>query len=43
MIEDVEDDVDELLGSDFSKSAAINFDKIDNENGGVHPLSKFLN
>ena len=35
VIEDVEDDVDELPDSDFSKSAARVFDKIDNGKAGV--------
>ena len=34
--------VDELPDSDFSKSAAIIFDNIDNEKDGVLPLSKFV-
>ena len=42
VIEDVEDDVDDLPDSDFSKSAARVFDKIDNRKYGVLPLSKFV-
>ena len=42
MIEDVEDDVGELTDSDFSKVAAIIFDKIDNGKDGVLTLSKFV-
>ena len=42
VVEDVEDDVDELLDSDFSKAAAIVFDKIDNGKDGVLPSSKFV-
>ena len=42
MIEYVEDDVDELLDSDFSKAAAIIFDKIYNGKDGVLLLSKFF-
>ena len=38
MIEDVEDDVDELSGSDFSKATAIISDKIENGKAGVLPL-----
>ena len=37
MIEYVEDDVDEVPVSDFSKAAAIIFDKIDNGKGGILP------
>ena len=37
MIEDVEDDVDELSDSDFSKAATIVFDEIDNGKAGVIP------
>ena len=40
MIEDVEDDVYELPGSDFSKAAAIIFDKINNVKDGVLPAGK---
>ena len=42
MTEDVEYDVDELPDSDFSKDAAIIFDKIDNEKDGVLQSSKFV-
>ena len=42
MIEDVEDDVDELPDSDFSKSTARVFDKIDNGKDGILPSSIFL-
>ena len=42
MIEDVEDDVDEIFGSDFSKAAARVFDKIDNGEAGVLLSSKFV-
>ena len=38
----MEDEVDELPDSDFSKDAAIIFDKIDNEKDGVLTLSKFF-
>ena len=38
----MEDDVDELTDSDFSKSAVIIFDKIDNVKDGVLPSSKFV-
>ena len=41
-IEDVEDEIDELPDSDFSKSATIIFDKIDNGKDGVLPSSKFV-
>ena len=41
MIEDVEDDIDEIPDSDFSKSAVRVFDKIDHVKAGVLPLSKF--
>ena len=41
--EDVEDDVDELPDSDFSKATAILLDKIDNSKDGVLPSSKFVN
>ena len=41
MIEDVEDDINELPDSDFSKSAVRIFDKIDNGKCGVLPSSKF--
>ena len=40
-VEDVEDDVDELPDSDFSKTAARVFDKIDNGKDGVLPSSTF--
>ena len=36
----MEDDVDELPDSDFSKSATRVFDKIDNRKDGVLPSSK---
>ena len=42
MIEDVEYDVDEHFGPDFSKDAARVFDKIDDGEAGVLPLSKFV-
>ena len=42
MIKDVEYELDEHPDSDFSKSAAIIFDNIDNEKDGVLPLSKFV-
>ena len=42
MIEDVEDDVNELPGSDFSKNATGVFDKIYNGEDGVLPSSKFV-
>ena len=38
----MEDEVDELPNSDFSKSTAIIFDKIDNKKYGLLPLSKFV-
>ena len=40
VMEDMEDDVDELPDSYFSKAAAIVFDKIDNGKNGVLPSSK---
>ena len=42
MMEDVEDGVDELSDSDFSKAIAILFDKKDNGKDGVLTLSKFV-
>ena len=42
MIEDMEDDVDELPDSDFSKAAVIIFDRIDNGKDGALPLSKYV-
>ena len=42
VIEDVEDDVNELPDSDFSKAAARVFDRIDNGKAGVLPSSKFF-
>ena len=42
MIEDVDDDVDELPDSDFSKAAARVFDKIDNGKAGFLPSSTFF-
>ena len=42
MIEDVEDNIDELPVSDFSKAAAVIFDKIDNGKDGVLPSSNFV-
>ena len=42
LIEDVEDDVDELPDSDFSKSAARVFYEIDNRKADVLPLSNFV-
>ena len=41
-MEDVEDNVDELLDSDFSKAAVRVFDKIDNGKDGVLPLKSLL-
>ena len=41
MIEDVEDNVNELPDSDFSKVAAIVFDKLDNGKDRVFSSSKF--
>ena len=41
MIEDVENDVDELPDSDFSKAAARLFNRIYNGKAGVLPSSKF--
>ena len=38
----MEDDIDELPDSDFSKAAARVFDKIDIGNDSVVPLSKFF-
>ena len=38
----MEDDIDELPDSDFSKSPAILFDKIYNGKAGVLPSSKFV-
>ena len=37
VIEDVEDNVDELPDSDFSKAAARMFDKIENRKDGILP------
>ena len=42
MIEDVEDDLDELPDSDFTKAVAIIFDKIDNGKDVVLPSSNFV-
>ena len=42
VIEYVEDDVDELPHSDFSKAAARLFDKIDHGKASVFPSSKFF-
>ena len=42
VIEDTEDDVDKLPDSDFSKAAAIIFDRIDNGKSIVLLLSKFV-
>ena len=43
MIEYVEDDVDELPDSDFSKASRTRvFDKIDNGKASALPLSKFV-
>ena len=42
VIKDVEDDINELPGSIFYKSAALLFDKIDIGKAGVLPLSKFV-
>ena len=41
VIEDVEDEGDELLDSDFFKSFTRVFDEIDNWKAGVLPYSKF--
>ena len=38
----MEDDVDEILDSDFSKAAAIVFDKVDYWKDGFLPSSKFV-
>ena len=38
----MEDDVDEIPDSDFSKAAARVFDKIDNGKYGILPSSKFF-
>ena len=38
----MEDDADELPGSDFSKAATRVFDKMDHGKAGVLPLSKFF-
>ena len=40
VIENVEDDIYELPDPDFSKSAAIEFDEIDNGEAGVLPSPK---
>ena len=40
MIGDVEDDVDELTDSDFSKAVTGLFDQIDNGKDGVFPSPK---
>ena len=42
VIEDVEDDIDELPDSYFSKTAARVFDEIGHGKASVLPLSKFL-
>ena len=42
MIEYLEDDVDEIIDSFFSKVATIIFDKIDNRKYGFFPSSKFF-
>ena len=42
MIENVEDDVDKLPNSDFSKAAARVFDKIESWDDGVLTFSKFV-
>ena len=42
MVEDVEDDIDELPDSDFTKAVAIIFDKIDHGKDGALPSSKFV-
>ena len=42
MIEDVEDNINELPDSDFSRAAAIIFDNIDHGKDGFLPLSKFI-
>ena len=38
----MEDDLDELTDSYFSKASARLYDKIDNEKDGILPLSKFV-
>ena len=43
VIEYVEDGVDELPDSDFTKATARVFDKIDSWKDGVLPSSKFVN
>ena len=42
MIEDVEDDIDELPDSDFSKATARVFHKTDNGKDDFLPFSKFV-
>ena len=42
MVEDVEDDVDEIPDSDFSKAAARVFDNIDNGRDVFLPSSKSM-
>ena len=42
VMEDVEDDINELPDSDFSKAAAREFYKIYNGKDGVLPSSKFV-
>ena len=42
VIEDVDDDVDEPPDTDFSKAAAILFDKIDNGKDDVLQSSNFV-
>ena len=42
MIEYLKDDIDELPDSDFAKASAIIYDKIDHENDGALPSSKFV-
>ena len=41
VIEDVEDDIDELPDSDFSRGTVRLFDEIDNGKAGLLPSSKF--
>ena len=40
-MEDVEDDIDELPNSDFSRATVRLFDEIDNGEAGLLPSSKF--
>ena len=41
MIEDVEDNIDEITNSDFSRATVRLFDEIDNGKAGLLPSSKF--